>query len=309
MVADEHGPAGESRGSRDDQIVETIARSFCTTLRPAHGRLRGEVLDGMEELAKCHAAIALVVPGVPVQSVPVRRKKTTIARTESAYHAVLADMVRLIREARRASARAVNTVMTATYWEIGRRIVGHEQGGEARAGYGGALLALVSEDLTKRFGRDFSVDRFETARLFYLAYPDRQISATTSRKLPAEKSATLSRKSPTSRSGLHEPARLPLSWSHYVLLRHADAGQMHMYLNYAREHWMVPGENPPVGLILCTSKEDAVVRCALEGLSNKVLAAEYRTALPDERLIAAALTKTRRQLEARQAIKPSRRRR
>jgi hypothetical protein len=152
---------------------------------------------------------------VPVQAVPVRRKKTTIARTESAYHAVLADMVRLIHEARRASARAVNTVMTATYWEIGRRIVGHEQGGEARAGYGGALLALVSEDLTKRFGRDFSVDRFETARLFYLAYQDRQISATTSRKLSAEKSETLSRKSLTSRPGLHEPARLPLSWSHY----------------------------------------------------------------------------------------------
>src|SRR6185436_7672777 len=33
---------------------------------------------------------------------------------------------------------------------------------------------------------------------------------------------------------------------------HADAGQMHLYLNYAREHWVFPGENPPVGLILCT---------------------------------------------------------
>jgi len=32
---------------------------------------------------------------------------------------------------------------------------------------------------------------------------------------------------------------------------YADAGQMHLYLNYAREHWMNPGENPPVGLILC----------------------------------------------------------
>jgi hypothetical protein len=90
---------------------------------------------------------------------------------------------------------------------------------------------------------------------------------------------------------------------------HADAAQMHLYLNYARKHWMVPGENPPVGLILCTSKEDAVVRYALEGLSNKVLAAEYRTTLPDERLIAAALAKTRRQLESCQAIKPSRKRR
>ena len=36
---------------------------------------------------------------------------------------------------------------------------------------------------------------------------------------------------------------------------HADAGQMHLYLNYAREHWTPPGENPPVGLILCAQKD------------------------------------------------------
>jgi predicted nuclease of restriction endonuclease-like (RecB) superfamily len=57
---------------------------------------------------------------------------------------------------------------------------------------------------------------------------------------------------------------------------HADAGQMHLYLNYAREHWMVPGENPPVGLILCAEKDSAVAKYALEGLPNKVLAAEWR---------------------------------
>jgi hypothetical protein len=70
---------------------------------------------------------------VPVQSVSVRRKKTAIARTAPGYDAVLADVVHLIHEARRAAARAVNTVMTATYWEIGRRIVERDQGGEARA--------------------------------------------------------------------------------------------------------------------------------------------------------------------------------
>jgi len=80
---------------------------------------------------------------------------------------------------------------------------------------------------------------------------------------------------------------------------HADAGKMHLYLNYAREHWMVPGENPPVGLILCASKDDAVVRYALEGLPNKVLATEYRTTLPDEKLLATELGRTRKQLEAR----------
>ena len=61
---------------------------------------------------------------------------------------------------------------------------------------------------------------------------------------------------------------------------HADAGQMHVYLNYAREHWTLPGENPPVGLILCAEKDAAVAHYALENLPNKVLAAEYRMTLP-----------------------------
>lgn len=72
---------------------------------------------------------------------------------------------------------------------------------------------------------------------------------------------------------------------------HADAGQMHLYLNYAREHWVVKGENPPIGLILCAEKDHAVARYALEGLPNKVLAAEYRTVLPDEATLAAELRK------------------
>ena len=78
---------------------------------------------------------------------------------------------------------------------------------------------------------------------------------------------------------------------------HADAGQMHLYLNYAREHWTHPNENPPVGLILCAQKDYAVAHYALEGLPNKVLAAEYRTALPDEKTLVAEIEKTRRMLE------------
>ena len=54
---------------------------------------------------------------------------------------------------------------------------------------------------------------------------------------------------------------------------HADAGQMHLYLNYARKHWVRPGENPPVGLILCARPREAVAHYALEGLPNKILAA------------------------------------
>jgi predicted nuclease of restriction endonuclease-like (RecB) superfamily len=81
---------------------------------------------------------------------------------------------------------------------------------------------------------------------------------------------------------------------------HGDAGQMHMYLNYAREHWMRAGENPPVGLILCSQRDEAIARYALDGLPNRILATEYRTVLPDEKLIADEIEKTRRQLETRQ---------
>ena len=78
---------------------------------------------------------------------------------------------------------------------------------------------------------------------------------------------------------------------------------MHMYLNYAREHWTRDGENPPVGLILCSQKDEAIARYALDGLPNKILATEYRTILPDEKLIAEEIEKTRRQLETRQIVR------
>lgn len=80
---------------------------------------------------------------------------------------------------------------------------------------------------------------------------------------------------------------------------YSDAGQMHLYLNYAREHWMKPGENPPVGLILCAEKGAAGAHYALDNLPNKVLAAEYQTVLPDEKLIAEELERSRQKLEER----------
>lgn len=372
--------------------------------------------------------------------------RTTPALPDQAdYAAVHADIVALLETARRAAARSVNAVMTATYWAIGRRIVEGEQGGQERAGYGKALLKRLSADLSARFGRGFGVDSLESMRLFYATYPPERISESLIRKsgcaAPAEKS-----ESPIRNFDLGQLAQaFPLSWTHYIhLMRrtrsveerefyeaealrggwsvrqldrqigsqfytrallsknkramlekgshprpgdalspdeaikdpyvleflnlkdeyaesdledalihrledfllelgsdftfvgrqrrlrigeswfrvdllffhrrlrclviidlkldeltHADVGQMHMYCNYAREHWTLPGENPPVGLILCARTNAAVARYALDGLPNKVLAAEYQTVLPDEKLLAEELDKTRRELEAR----------
>ena len=74
----------------------------------------------------------------------------------------------MLESARHAAARAVNSVMTTTYWEVGRRIVEEEQRGRERAAYGERLIDRLSDDLTQRFGRGFSKVNLKQMRKFYL---------------------------------------------------------------------------------------------------------------------------------------------
>jgi predicted nuclease of restriction endonuclease-like (RecB) superfamily len=167
-----------------------------------------------------------------------RRKTGKAVETKPAgYDGMLTSMVELLDAARRASARAVNSLMTATYWEMGRRIVKHEQAGKERAAYGAELLTRLSADLTKRFGRGFSVDNLERARRFYLTFVSVKNSTTELRistsTLLAPISATPLRKS----QGGEMVERLrdvgetfPLPWSHYTrLLRLRSACAVEFY--------------------------------------------------------------------------------
>ena len=395
-------------------------------------------------------------------SAPARRDSSGGTQPPiSGYDAILGDMIRLIEQARRTAARSVNSVMTGTYWLVGRRIVEEEQGGEARAEYGAALVERLSEDLTARFGRGFGRSNMFQMRAFYLAYPPPQIVQTASgESTPDKKVQTASGKLPgsspsegkvqTPSGGSGPPAlpdvaaRFPLPWSAYVLLlsvdspearrfyeaealrggwavrqldrqinsqfyertalsrdkaamlrkgekprpgdavsadeevrdplvleflglrdeysesdleealirhleqfllelgndfafvgrqrrlriddewyrvdllffhrrlrclviidlklgkfSHADAGQMNLYLNYAREHWTQPEENPPVGVILCAASGPALVKYATGNLPNKLLVRRYLTVLPDEKLLAQEIDRTRELLERR----------
>ena len=395
---------------------------------------------------------------------------THTAKLPIDYGDIHTDIVQLLENARRAAARSVNALMTASYWEIGRRIVEFEQGGEDRAAYGEALIQRLALDLTNRFGRGFSYRNLSQMRAFYLAWPLEQICQTASGISSSQNTQTLSAQSfvppilqtasaessstsivQTAPGQLPKLANLaeafPLPWSAYVrllsvkkpearsfyeiealrcgwtvrqldrqinsqfyertalsknkvamleqaehsepgdiitpeeaikdpfvleflnlkdqysesdledaLIQHladfllelgddfafvgrqrrlrlddawfridllffhrrlkclvvidlkvgkfsyADAGQMHLYLNYAREHWMKPGENPPVGLILCAAKGAAEAHYALDNLPNKVLAAEYQTVLPNEKLLAEELERSRIELEARRSV-------
>lgn len=100
------------------------------------------------------------------------------------------EIKELLYSAKNRVYQTINTTMTQTYFQIGKRIVEEEQGGETRAEYGKSLLKLLSVELINEFGKGFSVDNLENMRRFYLAF---------------QKSETVSRK-------------FELSWSHYIFL-------------------------------------------------------------------------------------------
>jgi hypothetical protein len=87
------------------------------------------------------------------------------------YDKLLSGVVELLEQARRTSVRSTNYIMTATYWEIGRRIVVQEQGGSRRAVYGEELLDRLSKVLSSRFGCGFGRRNLFQMRAFYLVYP------------------------------------------------------------------------------------------------------------------------------------------
>lgn len=63
---------------------------------------------------------------------------------------------------------------------------------------------------------------------------------------------------------------------------HSDAGQMNVYLNYYKENEMSENDNPPIGIILCSQKDAALVHYATGGLSQEVFVSKYKLQLPTE---------------------------
>ena len=101
----------------------------------------------------------------------------------------------LIQQARRSLEKNINTTMTITYYEIGRRIIEKEQQGVKRAQYGKRILQGLSDYLSAKLGRGYSAENLRLMRKFYLTYVDDEIS-----------------KSPI---GKFSPN---ISWTHYIQL-------------------------------------------------------------------------------------------
>ncbi len=150
----------------------------------------------------------------------------------------------LIQQAQQHVVRNINTTMLITYFEIGKRIVEHEQQGKQRADYAKQIIIQLSKNLTKEFGKGYSVDNLERFRKFYLVYRDR-ISASVVRKSPSnqklkiktEKSASLMRLSITAQTNIP----FALSWTHYIQLLKIDSEEERNFyeIEAAQNHWSV----------------------------------------------------------------------
>ena len=167
---------------------------------------------------------------------PATRKTSTPAKAKpDGLNPLLTEVRQHVQSARRGVSTIVDTFQVMTNFEIGRRIVEHEQKGAKRAAYGTELLNELSARLTEEFGRGFSRSNLEYMRKFFLEWQKRlPISQTPSGKLapaknpqqPIGKLASLEiSQQPTGKLVPLEIRQQPtgkspftLSWTHYVTL-------------------------------------------------------------------------------------------
>ncbi len=128
----------------------------------------------------------------------------------------------LLHSARSRAYQSINEIMTKTYFEVGRRIVEEEQKGKSRADYGKELLKNLSIELTKEFGKGFSVANLKNMRQFYLAFKNRQ-TASSEFKLSYSHYIFLSRIKNDDERNFYEIEAIKNGWSLRELRRQFDS--------------------------------------------------------------------------------------
>ena len=66
---------------------------------------------------------------------------------------------------------------------------------------------------------------------------------------------------------------------------HQNLGQLNAYVSHYKEHEMRPGDNPPIGILLCTRKGKKMVEYALAGMDNQLFVSTYMLQLPDKKTL------------------------
>jgi hypothetical protein len=82
----------------------------------------------------------------------MNKEKTKIISSKKDYHNLVVGIGEILAQGKKFAFQKVNSVLTATYWQIGKQIVEFQQGGKRRAEYGEEIIKQLSTDLTKQFG-------------------------------------------------------------------------------------------------------------------------------------------------------------
>ncbi len=179
----------------------------------------------------------------------------------------------LITEARQKVASVANTAQVYTYYEIGRYIIEDEQGGKVRAEYGKGVLKRVSERLTERLGKGWSVDTLENARNFYNIYAKSEPVVRKS-DVSIKKSEPVVRNLETTenRNQWLRNQRFTLPWSHYQILTHVkDSDARSFYeIEAFKQQWSKRQLQRQIGSglyerLALSRDKDEVMRLATEG--------------------------------------------
>lgn len=133
---------------------------------------------------------------------------------------ILQEIKTILDTARNNVARQVNNELLNTYWNIGRIICEYEQSDSARADYGKQTLRALSKELTKEFGKGFSVSNIQFMRRFYQTY---QIQQTASVKLSWSHYCELLSISDTDKRSFYEKEAINSNWSVRELKRQIES--------------------------------------------------------------------------------------
>lgn len=325
---------------------------------------------------------------------------------------LVSEIRSIIESARTNAVRSVDFCRVQMYWQIGRRIVEEEQGGQARAEYGKSLIKNLAKELEPEFGSGFGKRQLDYSKKFYLEFPivhtlyaqlnwsqykwlldiadkdkreyyiletinncwtarqmKRQINSMLYERLllsnDKESVLAMARKEKAPEApqeivkdpmvleflGLEKKAhyyesdletelinhlqefilelgngftfvarqkRILLEDDEFFIdlvfynrlarrfvifelktgeVTHQDLGQLQMYVNYYDRTEKLPEENPTIGILLCTAKNDTLVKMTLPSDNNTIVASKYQLYLPTEQQLIAEVERVKKEWE------------
>ena len=181
--------------------------------------------------------------------------------------------------------QAVNSALVQRNWLIGYRIAEEELQGDNRAEYGASIIKKLAKELTAEYGKGYTKTNLYHFYSFYKTYPEIFHSASGKLLLSWTHYRTLLQVNDKDARDWYEKEALKC----FVLIdlktekiSHADVGQMDMYIRMYDELKRGEGDNPTIGIVLCSDTDEDIARYSVMHGNEQLFASKYKLYLPTE---------------------------